>query len=323
MQLTFDNNYVLAVVVFMLSMLFCKNLLECMQACLQVWQGVMCKDLCFCPCVNVSHAALVKQCVFTGMCVFSVFQPLILLVVQKTTEKIQGYPPFWTVNLGVVVFDVDTFTHSQNHTAVVQKPVSKLSFSEVDAVLLVMPYMLLAASSTWTWVSLQQQGFFNSDPEWNTELFADPRMQLYELLYCGELFMLFFCLLCISADPADIEYSFVCALVLTFLLMYFCAQSHQQRVADPTEHILSMVMFSLLCTLVSLFVVQHWSGGCVAKRYCGVLLVLVVMSLTIMHMSTHENTAAGTVIFVRSIVANTCSLYFIVFVSQNPNSLCG
>ena len=36
MQLTFENNYVIAVVVFMLTMLFCKNMLECIQACIHV-----------------------------------------------------------------------------------------------------------------------------------------------------------------------------------------------------------------------------------------------------------------------------------------------
>jgi hypothetical protein len=36
MLLTFENHYVVAVVIFMLSMLFCKNLLECIQACILV-----------------------------------------------------------------------------------------------------------------------------------------------------------------------------------------------------------------------------------------------------------------------------------------------
>ena len=36
MQLNFENHYVVAVVVFMLTMLFCKNMLECMQTCIQV-----------------------------------------------------------------------------------------------------------------------------------------------------------------------------------------------------------------------------------------------------------------------------------------------
>ena len=44
MQLAFDNNYVVGVVVFMVTMLFCKNMLECMQTLIHVWEAVMCKD---------------------------------------------------------------------------------------------------------------------------------------------------------------------------------------------------------------------------------------------------------------------------------------
>lgn len=324
MQLTFDNHYIVAVVVFMLTMLFCKNMLECMQACVQLWTSVMCKDLCFCPCVNVTHAELVRHSVVSGLCVFSVFQPVILLLAQKTTEKALGHPSFWTVNVGYVHLQTAAFGHTQNASAVPLQPTTgcTLSFSEVDVILLVMPFTLVAASSTWTWVSLQQQGFFSADPEWNAELFIDARMQLYEFLYSGELLTLMFALLCITADPANVEYVLVFSFVLTFLLMYFCAQSHQQRETDKTEHIIAMVLFSLLCTFVSFFVVQHWTQGCVAKQSSGVLLVLVVLTLAIMHMSTRENTAAGTVILLRTVVANACSLYFIVLISQNPNSMC-
>jgi hypothetical protein len=39
--LTFENHYVVAVLVFMVSMLFCKNMLGCMDACMQVLQALM------------------------------------------------------------------------------------------------------------------------------------------------------------------------------------------------------------------------------------------------------------------------------------------
>lgn len=324
MQLTFDNHYIVAVIVFMVTILFCKNMLECMQKCMEIWQAVMCQDLCFCPCVNVSHAMLVKQCVYNGISVFSVFQPLFLLVAKSMADKMDDHASFWTVNLGYVELDADVFEHMLNKSVPMAMPKTpcKFTFSEVDAILLVMPYSLLAASSAWTWVSLQNENFFSSDPQWNSEVFADARMQLYELLYAGELFLLLFALLCITADPTNIEYAFVYAMLLAFLMMFFCAQSRQNKPTDSTEHMISMIIFSLLCTLVSFFVVQHWSGGCATKRSSGVLLVLVVISLSIMHMSTQETTTVGSVILLRTVVANACSLYFIVLISQNPNSWC-
>jgi hypothetical protein len=69
MLLTFENHYVVAVVIFMVSMLFfCKNLLECIQACIQVSRSLICMDLLFCPCVYQSHAELLRESALKVCC---------------------------------------------------------------------------------------------------------------------------------------------------------------------------------------------------------------------------------------------------------------
>jgi hypothetical protein len=147
-------------------------------------------------------------------------------------------------------------------------------------------------------------------------------MLLYELLYCFEIFALLCALLSLTADPAPLEYIFVYSLLLTFLVLFFCAQSHQQRIADQAEHTIGMIVFSILSSLVSFFVVQHWSGGCPTKRSSGLLLVVVVLTLAILHMSTREETRAGTVILLRTVMSTTCSVYFVVIAAQDANSWC-
>jgi hypothetical protein len=324
MMLTFENHYVVAVLIFMVSMLFCKNLLECIQACIQVSQSLFCKELLFCPCVYQSHAELLRESVLKVLLVFSIFQPLVLLLVKKISEAFSEQKSFWTVNVGYVVINADAFTHSKNETPVFLTPEPGVVFSvsEIDVVLVVMPFTLAAASTTWTWVSLQHQEFFKADPDWGPELFSDPRMLLYELLYCFEVFALLCALLSLSADPVPLEYTLVTALLLSFLVLFFCAQSHQQRIADQAEHTISMIVFSILSSLVSFFVVQHWTGGCPTKRISGLLLVVVVLMLAILHMSTREDTTAGTVILLRTVVSSSCSLYFVVLAAQDPNSWC-
>lgn len=327
MLLTFENHYVVAVVIFMVSMLFCKNLLECIQACVQLSQSLICKDLMFCPCLYKSHAQLLRESVFKLLLAFSIFQPIVLLVVKKIAESTPGQESLWTVNVGYVQINANAFAHSTNHTASssssdVADIGIEFEVSEIDVVIVVMPYMLAAASSTWMWVSLDHQEFFQSDPEWGPELFADPRMLLYELLYCFELFALACALLFLTADPAPTEYVIVYSLLLSFLILFFCAQSHQQRCADQAEHTISMLVFSMLTSLVCFFVVQHWAGGCPTKRSSGLILLVVVLTLAILHMSTREDTRAGTVILFRTVISSACSLYFIVIASQNPNSWC-
>jgi hypothetical protein len=280
MQITFDNNYVIAVVVFMLTMLFCKNMLECIKACILVSEELMCQDMCFCPCVHKGHAALLRQSILKAFLLFSVFQPLLLLLVKKISESILGYPSFWTVNIGYVLINSDAFGHSTNGTAAKTTPETAFtpSFSEMDVVLLVMPFTLASASSTWTWWSLQHQDFFSSDPEWGPELFSDTRMLLYELLYSLEIFTLMCALFSLAADPAPFEYTIVYSMLLSFLVLFFCCQSRQLRSADQTEQTITMV------------------------------------TLAILHMSTREDTRAGTtigpgVILQRPVDRSRCCTY--------------
>jgi hypothetical protein len=328
MLLTFENHYVVAVVVFMLSMLFCKHMLECVQTCIHVWQSCaspMCQDLCFCPCVHYGHAELLRHSLLAALLFFSVGQPILLLIIKRITENMLERQSFWTVNVGYVLINTTAFQHTSNATgaaASTPEGASRLSFSELDGLFLVMPFTLAAACTTWMWVSLRHVSFFQSDPEWGPELFSDPRMQLYELLYALEVFALLFALLSLVADPAPVEYILVYAMLLSFLLLYFCSQSRRHGAAHHTEHTLSMLMFSLLSTLVSFFVVQHWSGGCSSKRSAGVLLICVLPALAICHMSTTEDTRAGNIILLRTFVSCTCSLYFVLLASLNPNSWC-
>ena len=331
MLLTFENNYVVAVIIFMLSMLFCKNLLECIQACVQLSQSLICKDFVFCPCIYKSHAQLLRESAFKLLLVFSIFQPIVLLIVKKIAESTSGQESLWTVNVGYVQINANAFAHT-NKQATNNTTLSSVSYvqdkgiaftvSEIDVVIIVMPFMLAAASTTWMWVSLDHQDFFQADPEWGPELFADPRMIFYELLYCFELFALVCALLLLTADPAPTEYVVVYSLLLSFLILFFCAQSHQQRVADQAEHTISMLVFSIMTSLVCFVVVEHWAGGCATKRSSGIVLLLIVLTLAILHMSTRDETRAGTIILCRMVISNACSLYFVILAAQNPNAWC-
>ena len=48
---------------------------------------------------------------------------------------------------------------------------------------------------------------FDSDPLWDVELFADARVQVYELVYCVEIFLVFLVLSILVADPVDLLYA--------------------------------------------------------------------------------------------------------------------
>ena len=328
MLLTFDNHYVIAVIVFMVAMLFCKNMLECIHVCIQVSQAFVCEECFICPCIHLTSLELLRLLMLRALLVFAIFQPVILLLVKKTAESFQQHKSMWTVNAVDVMLHPSAFKHSTNTTAefqvfpnMAQESLS-LSLSEIDVVLVVMPFTLISASSTWTWVSLQHQDFFTGDPEWAPELFCDQRMFLYELLYSVEVFALLCALLFITADPAPVGYIIVYSLLMTFLLLFFFSHSRQQKNADTIDNAIAMIIFSLLSSLISFFVVQNWSGPCPTKRSSGLLLVFVVVTLAIIHTIAREGTRAGSIILLRTVVSFTCSLYFVLIVGQNPNAWC-
>ena len=326
MLFTFENHYVVAVIVFMASMLFCKNMLECMHTCIQVSQAFMCEECIVCPCIHIRSTELLRTFLMKAMLFLCIFQPVILLLVKKTSESFQQRESMWTVNAVDIVLNPSAFKHSTNSTAaptdVSVDCADGMSFSEIDVVLLVMPFTLLSASSTWTWVSLQNQDFFNSDPEWGVELFCDQRMLLYELLYSVELFALLCALLFLTADPAPVAYIIVYSILMTFLLLFFCSHSRQPKNTHAADNAIGMLIFATLSSLVSFFVVQHWSGPCPTKRSSGFLLVFVVLTLAILHSSAREETRAGTIILLRTVVSFICSFYFVLLVGQAPNTWC-
>jgi hypothetical protein len=94
-------------------------------------------------------------------------------------------------------------------------------------------------------------------------------MQLYEAAYELKTCLLLFVLLCLTADPAQLEYSVVCALICTFIVMYFSARSLSRSfslsLCLPTfGHFLIVNKTSLsVCLSLSLSVslsLGDWSG---------------------------------------------------------------
>ena len=74
-----------------------------------------------------------------------------------------------------------------------------------QGLVLVMPFALLSASSTWTCVGLKNDGFFDGDQVWDQELFTSRGMQIYEILSGFEIYSMLFSLLSNAGDPVSIE----------------------------------------------------------------------------------------------------------------------
>ena len=321
MELSFENHHVVAVVVFMVALLFCKQVLECMHSLLQVWQGCVASACC----CNYGQEELLRGGLLAALLTFSVCQPIIFVLVKAAGNAFRGRQGFWTVNFMQIQVNASAFPHRHSLAEALRRPMQdsvSVSYTPVDGLLLVMPFALCAFCTTYTWFSMKATGDFSTDPAWDAELFQNRRMQLYEALYALETWFLLFVLLALTADPSQLEYTLVCALLAKFILMYFSAQSRCKSSSDRTsESVISIMLFATLNMLLSSFVTQHWAGGHLVKVLSAGMLSAATLLLAGLHMSVTEDTRAGHVILFRTLLSCSCSLYFAGLLAVDTNNL--
>lgn len=334
MEIDFNNHYIVGIIVFMLVLIFCKNLLECIDMGMQVFQKVCCGicEHCLCPCVHYGEKQVIYILSVSILIILSVGQPIFFICCKKIGDMIYSRPTDWTVNFLTLNVNSSSFEHTShdtknlnlNNISVFQQQYThkvEVNVNEVDALFVLMPFALFAASATWTWVSLKHVGFFDSDPNWDSSLFEDARMQMYEMLYALECFGLTVVLFSNTADPALFNYTIVSAIVCTFIVMYFASEARHASSSNHINSWMNMLMFSCLCMLTTIFVSQHWQG-CGTKRGISILTALGLPMLAMIQMHGTQDVTAGYVILKRTIYSIIFSVYFMITLMLDSNSVC-
>jgi hypothetical protein len=193
--------------------------------------------------------------------------------------------------------------------------------TEVDGLFLVMPFALISACSTWTWITLKNEGFFDSDPAWDAELFNSRAMQLFEILYGFETFTLFFGLLSIAGDPVILEYVLAITLSLTLLLLYLFAFSRGPRSEALVESAFGVAVLVMIVVIVSLFIVEY-TGPCVISRSAACSTVALAIAICLLHAGSKEEALAGRIILYRTLFSCFATIYFAVLAAVDSNSAC-
>ena len=299
MDLSFENHYIVGIVVFMLTMIFCGQVLKCITRALECSEKccVACLDICTCPCVHYGHKEMLRVMTMAIIYTFSVGQPFLLLIMRQIMS-LNDRQPLWTVNFVWDAINRTQFKHQHNNT--VHEHSTHPSFvsidvKEVDAIFIIMPFALSSALSTWSWLGLHHAGYFSSDPIWDTELFKDINMQLYEVCYIVEIWLLILALSILTAEPVYLWYVVCFSSTCVLLVSYLIACS---RINVGTEGInIPILTFAILCTVLSVFASQHWSS-CTYQAVHAFMLVFLGLLLGFLHLSVRGEASAGLVIFV-------------------------
>ena len=183
-----------------------------------------------------------------------------------------------------------------------------------------MSFALLSASSTWTWVCLKNDGFFDGDQVWDQELFTSRGMQFYEILYGFEIYSLVFSLLSIAGDPVSIEDVSLTTLSVTLSLLYFFAYSRSRSQAFA-ENVFGIMLLASMSCVLGIFLIAHMRV-CGIQQSAGAVAVTLVLCLSLTHVSNKDEMHAGSVILLRTLFSCVASLYFVVLSAANSNSVC-
>lgn len=345
------SSYVLIIAVFTFVLFFCKQLAECINACLLTMKmctnsSCICPEFFSCGDCNLTYSKkeiLYVMCVSTTV-LFSLSQPLILLGIELMNSSFFTHKRYFSVNILTISFDAASIKHKHignkwgnasllaQNTSEVNKSLHVTNTSlenscidvcahqkEIDILYLITPAALLSTLSTSTWLQLQKDGHFTQDPDWNYEIFQTLPMQVYEIFYSLEIFAITAVLIFASSDPAIFQTSLAQACCISALLIYFCVFSRAKNRED--EQTVNMFIFAFVCSLLSFLLAMN-INKCLPTIFSNAVTCVFVISVAFLHMSVSDSTKCGTIILFRTVSTNFTLLYFYCMLLMDANKFC-
>jgi len=307
MALEFTNEHVVGVVVFVIVLMCCKSILECIQILL-----ALLKD-CTCIC-DYSCAYNLRVYSQTALLFFNAVQPIVMCLAGAFRAAFTGQHPQSRVGLVELSF---------NASAPSQAGGLSVSLQSVDLHFAAIPFSMLACMSTAAWVNLAKAHLFDKDPVWDESLFEhDERIWIYETLYYAEIFGMCVALLAASSVPQPSATLLYMSTTVTALLVVFtCASRYPNH--SRAGLCITSTTFAMLCAIVSTFAYTALDTACAWSVLCGATFVLTVMAIAIFHHIAAGNLPAGSIILLRTLLSNACSLVLIATLAGGRTSGCG
>ncbi len=326
-----EASFAAGVLAFMAALVFCRSLLECAHGAARLAGAAA--DACA-ACAGCAGCGLhygdresARHAVLALLVAWGVGKPCALLLAPLLREWAAGAPPRWTVVFAEVALNVSAvarggdFENGTRAQAQTGAGVAAVTVRRADGLTLVMPFALLSASSTWTWVTLKGEGFFDADQAWDAELFAHRGMQVYEVLYALEVYALLFALLCLAGEPVAAGDAALAGATLTLALFYFFAGS-RARAQGPADSVFGAALLALVAVVAGAFAAGH-ARGCWVQQGAAAALAAALLGLALAHATGPEERAAGEVILLRTLISSAAGAYFAALAAADRDAQCG
>ena len=325
MQLEFQDNYLLGVLLVLWVLCSCRSLLESCATCVRlVHRGA---DLCgVAPCpLGCSGGEGLRQAVV----LFCFLQPAVFCGMYLLHRSGPGDRQSSTIlhnavlnssSLAYAHGNASVWEHDRDNRDAVVLLIAANTV-QIDYLLVVLPFSVLVSGTSLLWVHCINVRALSADTKWDSDM--PDAVFVYEMVYYCEVWLMnvsCIAVMCSERSLLEVHYA---AMTLTLMLVYALAQARVCTEYSAAGHVISVtVVLAFLAVLLPMWTLMLQTACPVAV---GVALVHagVVLTLAVFHSLACGEAAAGMVLLVR--VACTmlvCATHTVVY-AVGRNRLCG
>lgn len=319
-QLLFHDNYVIAVLVLLWGLCFCRNLLESFTACVQVIDKCTEHNLCcIAPCIAIFRNSGCGEVLRQVVVMFCFLQPALFCVLYLVNETKGRYS---SVILHNVELNSSSVWYVHDNSTALRPPVtvSAVNTVELDYLMVVMPYSLMVSATSLLWVHCINVRALNADTTWDTDM--PEVVYVYETVYLVEIWTMNMACISVMASERSWLEVYYSATALSLMIFYTIAQSRTNVEYSTAEQFVSMlVTISFAGVLLPLWL-DMLQTSCSLAFGIAVVHGTVVFVLGLFHSLARGQACAGQVLLVRvSCTMLVCVAHISVY-ATGRNRIC-
>lgn len=321
MELDFNNSYVLAVLVLLWALCFCRNFLDSfvsfigmLDKCIE--HDVCCIGPCLSACKLVGIGALLRQSVI----VFCFIQPAIFcgIYLYNKSPGTERYSS--TILHNIHLNSTRLHYKSGNISALYDpEPVDNYNLMEIDYLIIVIPFSLMVSGTSLLWVHSINSGYITADMPWDIEMHES--VFVYEVAYYIEVCAMnfsFLAVICTERSLLEVHYA---GLSLTMIMIYTFSKAKCSSEYNAVEHIATIMLMICLFAILAPLWIDMMPSACMLSTAVATVHACIVLTLTSFHCVARGESTCGQLLLVRLICTLlACATHLTVYlVGRNQN----
>lgn len=276
MEIDFHDNYIFAVLVFMVFVWFARNCLDCLQALFNCLDRCDLSCCCGVQCIGYNAQYCLMMGAKRSLAIFCFMQPVLLCIVvminnAKQDEDMQSSILLCRATLNSTLLSYKHAPSDHNATILQLNP-ERSGCTEVDFVMLAMPFAAAVSISTLSWVKLSNSGSIYGDTQWDESLYDSDNLNVffYDLVYYFELLCMNICFVLGSSSEQSFLPLYFTIQSLTIAMLFFIVSV---RFAHDTvvEQWIGMVFTAFIVSVM----LPHWNES--VQSQCSVSMALAMV----------------------------------------------